>query len=149
MPRSAINPLNRVADAPAVSANPKVNATLFPEWDLDTLVDEDWHDSDDAFIDEEFTFQMLPCWLSAKTTQLVRAHELLVVEGQAEIVDKGDEKEAQESLGTQDKVLPEIVVLPSGEDWPPRRSFPLDRGFAKVIKPHAEEGVDQERLTRI
>ena len=146
MPRSAINPLNRVADAPAVSANPKVNATLFPEWDLDTLVDEDWHDSDDAFIDEEFTFQMLPCWLSAKTTQLVRAHELLVVEGQAEIVDKGDEKEAQESLGTQDKVLPEIVVLPSGEDWPPRRSFPLDRGFAKVIKPHAEEGVDQERL---
>ena len=87
MPRSAINPLNRVADAPAVSANPKVNATLFPEWDLDTLVDEDWHDSDDAFIDEEFTFQMLPCWLSAKTTQLVRAHELLVVEGQAEIVE--------------------------------------------------------------
>ena len=69
MPRSAINPLNRVADAPAVSANPKVNATLFPEWDLDTLVDEDWHDSDDAFIDEEFTFQMLPCCRCPHTNQ--------------------------------------------------------------------------------
>jgi len=126
---------------PALTAKgtitPHIKSALFPEWDADALVTEDWHDSNTPFVDEDFGSDALPPWLSdCKPTAWVRAFGFLSNDKSTE---NNDHKDRPKAIISENDIdagisLPRVVVLPSGTEWPPSFSLPLDRGFARLAR---------------
>lgn len=77
MPLPTIDPPDDIPAIDWAGFRPRVTDALLPEWTLDTLNSEDWHTTDDAYMDNDFGLEALPFWVQNETTGWVRACDFI------------------------------------------------------------------------